>query len=323
VIEAARDYLQRGLAPIPVGPDKRPLVPWQPYQEEAPHADQVDEWWTRWPEANIGVVTGKVSRVVVLDADGAEGLTSLRALHTPATTWLSRTPRGGVHQWFRHPGGIIGNRAGVRPHVDVRADGGYVVVPPSLRVDGRRYEWLTPPDRCGLEPLPENVLGLLTTPAPAAAPLAADDVIPEGRRDDTLYRLTRSLLARGGLSSGAIHLAIAETNRARCLPPLSDHHVRELVEHALLQPDRPDFRAPTTPTMTTADGLGLVPIGDLLGEPAEAHAWIVEKRLPAGGLGMLAGKPKAGKSTGARCLALAVARGVPWLGFATTKGPGR
>jgi RecA-family ATPase len=70
----------------------------------------------------------------------------------------------------------------------------------------------------------------------------------------------------------------------------------------------------------SGDGLDLVPLGVLLGEPAEVYAWVVKERLPAGGLGLLAGKPKAGKSTAARCLALAVARGAPWLGFATTPG---
>jgi AAA domain len=69
------------------------------------------------------------------------------------------------------------------------------------------------------------------------------------------------------------------------------------------------------------DGLALVSIGELLGEPDTGPAWVVENRLPAGGLGILPGKPKAGKSTLARCLALHVSRGEPWLGFATTRGP--
>ncbi|MBM3221539.1 MAG: bifunctional DNA primase/polymerase, partial [Candidatus Rokubacteria bacterium] len=73
--------------------------------------------------------TGRVSGVVVLDADGEDGLESLKTLQTPVTTWLSRTGRGS-HQWFQHPGVTIGNRAGVRPHLDVRGDGGYVVAPP-------------------------------------------------------------------------------------------------------------------------------------------------------------------------------------------------
>jgi hypothetical protein len=130
MIDAARGYLQRGLVPIPIGSDKVPLMKWEAFQQEPPHADQVDEWWTRWPEANVGVVTGKVSGVVVLDADGPEGLESLKALHTQATTWLSRTGRG-LHQWFRHPGVTISNRAGVQPHLDVRGDGGYVAAEPA------------------------------------------------------------------------------------------------------------------------------------------------------------------------------------------------
>ena len=64
----------------------------------------------------------------------------------------------------------------------------------------------------------------------------------------------------------------------------------------------------------TDGGLGLIPVGALLDEPDEAHTWIVEGRLPAAGLGLLVGKPKAGKSTAARCLAFAVARGAAWLG---------
>jgi 5S rRNA maturation endonuclease (ribonuclease M5) len=66
--------------------------------------------------------------------------------------------------------------------------------------------------------------------------------------------------------------------------------------------------------------LTLTSLQELLAEPEEDHAWLVEDRLPAGGLGLLAGKPKAGKSTAARCLALAVARGAEWLGFKTHQG---
>jgi hypothetical protein len=81
-------------------------------------------------------------------------------------------------------------------------------------------------------------------------------------------------------------------------------------------------RGPATrPAAPFTDGLGLVSVGDLLAEPAEAHAWVVEGRLPAGGLAGIFGKPKAGKSTAARGLALCVARSVPWLGFQTTGGP--
>jgi hypothetical protein len=318
MIEDARTYRTRGLSVIPCH-RKHPLVEWEPYQQEPPHPDQVDEWWTRWPSANVGIVTGAVSGMVVLDADGPQGLDSLKMLRTPATTWLSRTgrPEGGLQQSFRHPGVTISNRAGVLPGLDVRGDRGFVVVPPSLHASGRRYEWLTPPDRMALAPLPENVLDLLTAPPAPAAPPTGDE-ISEGQRNDTLYRIARSLRARG-LTPGAVHVAVAEENRARCRPPLPDREVRELVEHALVQPHRPAAANHATIETPSAD-LGLVPLGQLLAEPAEVHAYVVDNRLPAAGLGLLAGKPKAGKSTAARCLALDVARGRPWLGHATTPG---
>lgn len=112
------------------------------------------------------------------------------------------------------------------------------------------------------------------------------------------------------------------------LPPKGDvtdwcttGHTREeleaLMRAALTEPSPPDAASAATP----GDGLALTPIGELLSEPDEEHAWLVDGRLPVGGLGLIAGKPKAGKSTLSRCLALAVARGDPWLGFVTTAGP--
>jgi hypothetical protein len=63
-----------------------------------------------------------------------------------------------------------------------------------------------------------------------------------------------------------------------------------------------------------ADALDLIELGDLLAEPDEAVDWVVRDRLAFGSVNLLAGRPKAGKSTLARALALAVARGESWLG---------
>ena len=73
-----------------------------------------------------------------------------------------------------------------------------------------------------------------------------------------------------------------------------------------------------------ASGSGMLPLislGNLFNKPEEETRWLVEGRLPAGGLSMIVGKPKAGKTTLARALALAVSRGEPWLGWETTQGP--
>lgn len=87
----------------------------------------------------------------------------------------------------------------------------------------------------------------------------------------------------------------------------------------LLYPQRktPVFVTPKEPPDRT---LSLTPLGDLLNEPEDSTRWLVDQRLPVGGVSLLAGKPKAGKSTLARCLAFAVARGRSWLGFSTQQG---
>lgn len=82
----------------------------------------------------------------------------------------------------------------------------------------------------------------------------------------------------------------------------------------------PKLQAALGQTDEAPEGLALTSLGDLLDEPDDAVDWLVDARLPAGGFGMLAGKPKAGKSTLARCLALAIARGESFLGCSTAQG---
>jgi len=103
-------------------------------------------WWRRWPGANVGIVTGMASGLLVLDIDprhgGVESLALLEREHgsLPETAEVS-TGGGGRHILFLHPGFRVKNRANMMPGVDVRGDDGYIVAPPSLHASGRRYEW--------------------------------------------------------------------------------------------------------------------------------------------------------------------------------------
>jgi hypothetical protein len=99
---------------------------------------QLDEWWTRWPRANIGFVPGR-ARLIVIDIDGPEGERAAQTLGLLSEpTFIVRTPRPGQHLYFKHPGGHIGN-VDVAPGIDVRADAGYVLLPPSVHPNGGRY----------------------------------------------------------------------------------------------------------------------------------------------------------------------------------------
>jgi hypothetical protein len=109
----------------------------------------IRQWWTQWPEANIGIATGAISGLVVLDVDprhdGDKSLEQWRAhygydfLHTVT----SHTGGGGLHLFYTHPGQSIQiqNKVGLAPGLDIRGDGGYIVAPPSLHASGQHYAW--------------------------------------------------------------------------------------------------------------------------------------------------------------------------------------
>ncbi len=120
---------------FPVATNKRPLTE-HGLKDASTDVEQIREWWTRRPDAGIAVRTGSESDLVVLDVDGEAGADSLHELERrhgelPETS-ARETGGGGEHYYFTHPGGEIRNSAGkLGPGLDIRADGGYVVCPPS------------------------------------------------------------------------------------------------------------------------------------------------------------------------------------------------
>jgi len=145
--QTALGHAARGWPVIPVQPrGKRPLVRWKRFQREVPDTAQIRAWWERWPEANVAIVTGSLSGLIVIDVDprhgGDQSLAALEERHGALPRTLeAETGGGGRHLYFAHPGGILGNRVGLQPGIDVRGDGGCVVSPPSVHASGRRYAW--------------------------------------------------------------------------------------------------------------------------------------------------------------------------------------
>ena len=128
--------------------------------------ETVDGWWREWPAANVAIACGSVSEIVVVDSDGEAGVAELERRGYPAT-WTARSGSGWLHAYLRYPGHRVGNRK--LPGIgDLRADGGYVVAPPSRHRSGGRYEWLA-----GLSPWE---VGL--APAPAWVPLEEPQETP-------------------------------------------------------------------------------------------------------------------------------------------------
>jgi hypothetical protein len=196
--------------------------------------------WSARPNANIGGATG---RIIALDIDPRhEGPATLAGLEAkygalPAT-WRIITGSGGEHVYFRAPAlpTIIKNSTGkIGPGVDVRGDGGYVLLPPSLHVSGHRYRWKPgcAPNQLPLAALPSWLAAASAEPTKPGASAAtwrdlATKDVSEGKRNDTIARFAGHLLRRYIDPHVVLELLLA-WNATRCKPPLPRDEVTRTV----------------------------------------------------------------------------------------------
>jgi len=240
IAQAAARYRERGWSVLPLKRgDKRPLIQWEPLQHRRADAAMLARWFAHWPDANVGIVTGEISNLIVLDVDpkhgGDDSLAALEARFAPLPdTVEAQTGGGGRHLYFTHPGGLVLNRAGLRQGIDLRGDGGYIVAPPSLHPSGRLYAWAPgrAPEQMALAALPRWLLFAGRGPQPRHS--LADwrrlvrEGVPEGERNTTIASLTGHLLWHGVDAEVALELMLA-WNRLRCRPPLDDEEVARVV----------------------------------------------------------------------------------------------
>jgi len=136
MLGAALYYAGLGWPVFPCRPGgKEPLTP-NGFKDAVTDPDQIQAWWAKWPEANIGVATGERSGLLVVDIDRDKGGFETREQLTEAHGPLPDTPEaetggGGRHYFFKHVPGFGCTKDRIGPGIDTRGDGGYVIVPPS------------------------------------------------------------------------------------------------------------------------------------------------------------------------------------------------
>lgn len=238
-LEHALLYVDLGWHVFPCKPDdKRPLTP-HGFKDATTDPARIREWFAQWPDANLAAATGAASGFVALDVDkkdGAPGFESLHALEQehgalPATM-ASQTPSGGKHFLFAHPGRVVKNSASLlAPGIDIRGDGGYVVTPPSL-VNGKRYMWTR---EVAIAPLPAWLLDLIVAPknATGGSQFRARFCVPQGERNNYIFRLACSLRARGVLYDQARKQVLDQA--AKCDPPLDPVEALGIIEGAYMR----------------------------------------------------------------------------------------
>jgi hypothetical protein len=201
--------------------------------------DRIEHWWRQEPEYNIGIATGALSHVFVVDVDSEDAEAELRKLEAqygalPPTVEVI-TARG-RHLYFEWPGKVVRNSTGkVAPGLDIRGEGGYVLAPPSMHPSGRAYCWSVD-SASAFAHAPEWLLSKVNgsngngaaTPSAVWRDLARDGV-DEGARNDSIARLAGYLLRHRIDPIVALAFLIG-WNATRCRPPLDDAEVAGIVD---------------------------------------------------------------------------------------------
>ena len=225
----------------------------------------IHTWWAGWPRANIAIVTGQDSRLVVLDVDRPEVLNGWQS-----DTLTANTGKG-QHFYFSLNGAAAKNSVSkLGQGLDLRGDGGYVVAPPSLHASGISYTWRD----CDREP------------EPAPAWLLQPNPIPEGQRNEMLFRIASAMRGKGK-DVDEILGELNFVNSIRCIPPLVDKEVRRIAESAMRY--EPDSQAVIAPSEVVTAGMSLPA---LLARTRQQPDWIIPGLLNRKNTMFVVGEPK-------------------------------
>lgn len=216
MLTIARSLVKKGISVIPVGNDKKPLLAsWKEYQTRIATDEELVAWFSG--KANIAIVTGKISNLSVVDVDPRHGGTTAGL----PPTLVAKTQSGGWHFYYRYLPGLP-NRAGVRPGVDIRSDGGFVVCPPSRTTTGA-YRWSLIEEP---QPFPVDVLQV-TTDKPQNDWKKIAQGVTEGGRNEMAAKFIGKLLKTFKQEDweSAVWLTALHWNRSNT-PPLDDSELR-------------------------------------------------------------------------------------------------
>jgi len=274
-LKAALKYQSMGLSVIPVKANKKPYIKWEPYQSSAADEKQIRSWWSKWPGANIGLVTGKVSNIIALDADSQEGHDAVfefipETLEFP----IAKTPRG-YHNYFAYQPGLRSGPSNLKD-CDIKTDGGYIIAPPSKNGEGQDYAWLEGLKITDVSPanMPDFLFQTLqnghahhegahtraynkermhsSTQGETNAKHFSGETkqsetfrnkrnigFEEGFRDETLFHIA-SCLNRGGMDADNAREILCFIG-AHCSPPFPDKEIETKLESVLKRTDKVDM----------------------------------------------------------------------------------
>jgi hypothetical protein len=243
-------------AVFPLRPRAKEPLTEHGHKEASLHEKQIREWWAKWPKANIGIPTGIWFWVLDIDPrhGGDASLMALVARHTALVDTIQQLTGGGGRQYFfGMPDQMkIGCHVGVWDGIDVRGQGGYIVVPPSIHPSGKPYVWdgakkITEQTMNPANPWLIVELMAATNGHRSSEPFELPQKIRKGLQHITLFKLGASL-RRKGCEESEILAALWEVNQSRCEEPGSRENIARLAESICRQyPAWGPPKSPPTP----------------------------------------------------------------------------
>lgn len=225
--------------------EKKPIIAGG-FKNASSDPDQIKTWWENHPDANIGLVTGKDANLVVIDVDvkdNAGGIKSLKQLENnygQFDTLMVHSPSGGIHYYFEYPQGNydIRSTTGLRPGIDVRANGGYIIAPGST-IDGIPYQFDDKDKE--IAELPDELLKILITKSIKPKSISRNQVyhasqqnsligIKKGYRDVTIYK--HSCVLRKNDVPYDVAESQVLTIAHNCIPPFPDNEAIKCLRSA-------------------------------------------------------------------------------------------
>lgn len=322
-LQHARDYVKKGFSVIPLKPrGKEPIISsWKEYQERYPTDEELVKWFNG-SQNNIGVVTGRISGIVVVDLD-SEAAIRFSKENDFGITPAVKTGKG-YHLYFSYPPDREVRNFQARddlPDIDLRGDGGYVVGPPSIHSGGKVYQWL-PGAGLGLSFAPLPTI-LLINDATEKAPLKElYQGVSEGERNISLARLVGSWANDFLTLEECLENALLWNDKNES--PLPEREIERTVQSIFEMNRKTNPQKDVQPKdkkMTSIADLPFISASDLRNDDStEYRQEKIEGMIPEGTLLFLSGIPGHMKTFLAMDLCLAITTQRPFVSRQTKQG---
>lgn len=342
--EFAIEYAQRGWKIFPLSPkDKRPLKDSNGFKDATDNIKQIKKWWSENPNYNIGMATGSISGgIVVIDLDkdkesGKDGYYTLKEWERENNKILpdtvqSITGRNGNHLFYKS-NAAYDSKINIYDGVDIRAENGYVVLPPSIHPNGNKYEWEYPPGENEITEINEDVDLFIQAAACKDNNMINHFELPEtisqGNRNDTIFKYAASLRTKKTKPTQLLN-ELTKANKERCNPPLKESEITQIFDSVMKYPEGTSENQITEhKQLTTVKDGKIIPIPTVASLQSITAADLVKMDIPPlqyridgllpTGLAVIGAAPKMYKSYMALDVCISICNGTDFLGHKTHK----